>query len=176
LGAVPARACTVTDAGTGVAGNICKISLTGATSAGVGSLTLVATATDRAGNTGRKAIKYRVVYKGGGLVAPSAGAKPKVFRKGSTVIVRLKLANVSGAAVTPAKAPVWVKPKVKGKSEGAPNQPMSTVKPDKGSVFVKRGKFWEFRWGTAKAKKGKAYVLKVRLDDGTTRTVTIGIG
>ena len=62
-----------------------------------------------------------------------------------------------------------------GQGHGKPNQPASDAKPDKGSVFIKRGQFWEYRWGTAKAKKGKSYVITVRLDDGTSRTVTIGI-
>ena len=115
------------------------------------------------------------MYDAGGLVAPAAGSKLKVFKQGSTVVVRLKIRDDGGATVTPAKAPAWVKPVAKGKATGKPNQPASDAKPDKGSVLVKRGQFWEYRWGTAAAKKGKSYVITVRLDDGTTRSVTIGI-
>ena len=115
------------------------------------------------------------MYDAGGLVAPASGSKLKVFKQGSTVVVRLKIRDDGGATVTPAKAPAWVKPVAKGKATGKPNQPASDAKPDKGSVLIKRGQFWEYRWGTAAAKKGKSYVITVRLDDGTSRTVTIGI-
>ena len=176
LGAVPARRCTTTDpGGSGVPQGSCVVTVSGGTSAGVGAMTVTATATDRAGNVKRKAVTYTVVYDDGGLVAPASGSKLKVFKKGSTVVVRLKIREDGGAAVTPAKAPTWVKPEAKGKATGKPNQPTSNAKPDKGSVLVKRGQFWEYRWGTAGAKKGKAYVITVRLDDGTSRTVTIGI-
>lgn len=176
LGAVPSRSCTGTDpGGSGVPnGGACAVTVSGGT--GVGTVTVVAKATDRAGNTATKTISYKVAYKAGGLVAPTAGSKLKVFKQGSTVVVRLKLLDAKGAAVTPAKAPAWVKPKAKGKSTGKVNQKVNKAKPDKGSVLIKRGSFWEYRWGTAKAKAGKAYVITVRLDDGTTRTVTVGIG
>jgi hypothetical protein len=176
LGAVPARRCTATDpGGAGVPGGSCDVTVSGGSSAGVGTMTVTATATDRAGNVKRKAVTYTVVYDDGGLVAPASGSKLKVFKQGSTVVVRLKIRDDGGAAVTPAKAPVWVKPVAKGKATGRPNQPVSDVKPDKGSVLVHRGQFWEYRWGTAGVKKGKAYVITVRLDDGTSRSVTIGI-
>ena len=176
LGAVPARRCAATDpGGAGVPAGSCVVTVSGGTSAGVGTVTATATATDRAGNVKRKTITYTVVYDAGGLVAPAAGSKLKVFKQGSTVVVRLKIRDDGGATVTPAKAPAWVKPVAKGKATGKPNQPASDAKPDKGSVLVKRGQFWEYRWGTAAAKKGKSYVITVRLDDGTSRTVTIGI-
>ncbi|HET6939587.1 MAG TPA: choice-of-anchor U domain-containing protein, partial [Nocardioides sp.] len=176
LGAVPARRCTSTDpGGAGVPGGSCDVTVSGGTSAGVGTVTVSATATDRAGNTRRKTLTYTVVYDAGGLVAPASGSKLKVFKQGSTVVVRLKIRDDGGATVTPAKAPVWVKPVAKGKASGKPNQPVSDAKPDKGSVLIKRGQFWEYRWGTDAAKKGKSYVLTVRLDDGTSRTVTVGI-
>ncbi len=177
LGAVPARRCSATDpGGAGVPGGACVVTVSGGTSAGVGTMTVTATATDRAGNVKRKALTYNVVYAAGGLVAPASGSKPKVFKQGSTVVVRLKIRDDGGATVTPAKAPVWVKPRATGKATGKPNQPTSNAKPDKGSVLIKRGQFWEYRWGTTAAKKGKSYVITVRLDDGSSRSVTIGIG
>ena len=175
LGAVPARRCSASDpGGAGVPEGSCVVTLSGGTKAGVGAVTATATATDRAGNVKRKSITYTVVYDAGGLVAPATGSKQKVFKKGSTVVVRLRIRDDDGASVTPAKKPVWVKPVAKGKAKGKTNQPASKAKPDKGSFLIKRGKFWEYRWDAA-AKKGKAYVITVRLDDGTKRTVTIGI-
>ena len=175
IGAVPSRQCSGTDpGGSGVPdGGACVVTVTGA--AGVGTVTVTAKATDRAGNTSQKTLTYKQVYKANALSAPAAGSKMKVFKLGSTVVVRLKLLNAAGAAVTPAKAPAWVAPKASGKAKGKVNQPVSRLKPDKGTVLVKRGTFWEYRWGTAKAKSGKAYVITVKLDDGTTRTVTVGI-
>jgi hypothetical protein len=176
LGAVPARRCTATDpGGSGVPGGTCVVTVSGGTSAGVGRVTVTATASDRAGHIKRKSVTYSVEYAAGGLVAPSSGSKLKVFKRGSTVVVRVKIRDDRGAVVTPARAPAWVKPVAKGKASGKPNQPTSNAKPDKGSVLIKRGQLWEYRWGTAGAKKGKCYVLTVRLDDGTTRSVTIGI-
>lgn len=176
LGAVPARRCAATDpGGSGVPAGSCDVAVSGGTSAGVGTVTATATATDRAGNVKRKAVSYTVVYDAGGLVAPASGSKMKMFSRGSTVVVRLKIRDAGGATVTPAKAPAWVKPVAKGKATGKPNQPANDAKPDKGAVLIHRGQFWEYRWGTAAAKKGKAYVITVRLDDGTSRSVTIGI-
>ena len=176
LGAVPARRCAAPDpGGAGVPDGSCDVTVSGGTSAGVGTMTATATATDRAGNVKRTAVTYTVVYDAGGLVSPAAGSKLKVFKQGSTVVVRLKIRDDGGATVVPAKAPAWVRPVAKGKATGKPNQPASNAKPDKGSVLIRRGQFWEYRWGTAAAKKGKSYVITVRLDDGTSRTVTIGI-
>src|SRR3712207_7327641 len=55
--------------------------------------------------------------------APAAGAKPKVFKHGSTVVVRVRVRDSAGGDVTPAKAPAWVKPKATGKNKAKPNQP-----------------------------------------------------
>jgi hypothetical protein len=176
LGSVPARRCSATDpGGSGVPAGSCDVAVSGGTSAGVGTVTATATATDRAGNVKRKAVTYTVVYDAGGLVAPAPGSKMKTFARGSTVVVRLKIRDAGGATVTPATAPAWVKPVAKGKATGKPNQPANDAKPDKGAVLIHRGQFWEYRWGTAAAKKGKAYVITVRLDDGTSRSVTVGI-
>ena len=176
MGAVPARRCAATDpGGAGVPAGSCVVTVSGGTSAGVGTVTATATATDRAGNVKRKTITYTVVYDAGGLVAPAAGSKPKVFKQGSTVVVRLKIRDDGGAPVTPAKAPAWVKPVAKGKATGKPNQPASDAKPDKGSVLDQTRPVLGVPVGDGCGQEGQAYVITVRLDDGTSRTVTIGI-
>ena len=83
LGAVPSRRCAGTDpGGSGVPDGACAVTVSGAT--GVGTVNVVAKVTDRAGNIAEDH-PYNVVYKSGGLVAPSAGSKLKVFEQGSTV-------------------------------------------------------------------------------------------
>ena len=177
VGAAPSRSCQGTDpGGSGVPdGGACVVTVAG-NPAGVGSITVTAKATDRAGNTATKSVTYKQVYKSNTLSAPAAGGKMKVFKVGSTVVVRVQTLNSAGQAVASAKAPTWSAPKAKGKAKGKPNQKFNKAKPDKGSVMIRRGNFWEYRWGTAKVKAGKAYVITVKLDDGTTRSVTIGFG
>ena len=66
-GATPG--CTATDAGSGPNG--CSVVTTGGTTSGVGTRTVVATATDKAGNTSTSQRSYRVIYRFAGFSSPS---------------------------------------------------------------------------------------------------------
>jgi len=172
LGAVPTPRCTATDAGSGPNG--CSVVVSGGKANGVGTRTLVATATDKAGNTSTSRRSFRVVYRFAGFAQPVNASGPmSVFKKGSTVRVRFRLTDSKGRTVTSGSAPTWLTPVRGAKKPGKVNEAVSRAKPDEGSVFRSRSGFYDYRWGTAKAKPGRSYRLGVRLDDGTTYTVLV---
>jgi len=172
LGAVPTPRCTATDAGSGANG--CSVAVTGGTASGVGTRTIVATATDKAGNTTTSRRSFRVIYRFTGFAQPvNASGAMSVFKKGSTVRVRFQLTDSKGRTVTSSTAPTWLAPVRGAKKPGKVNEAVSRAKPDKGSAFRTRSGFYEYRWGTAKAKSGRTYRLGVRLDDGTVHTVLV---
>jgi hypothetical protein len=180
LGAAPTAGCTASDALSGTTGS-CTGVLSGGTSAGVGRFTYTATATDRAGNRRTVSVSYRVVYRFSGFLQPvndpatDSAAPMSVFRRSSTVSVGFRLLDADGDVVAPSLSPVWLAP-VRGSRTGAAvNEAFSTTTPSGGSAYTWRGDRWQYDWSTRNASAQYRYRLGVRLDDGTTRYVTIGV-
>lgn len=180
VGAVPAAGCTASDALSGTTGP-CTGVLTGGTTSGVGRFTFTATATDRAGNRRTVTVGYRVVYRFSGFLQPvndpavDPAAPMSVFRRSSTASVGFRLLDADGVVVVPSTRPVWLSP-VRGSRTGAAvNEAFSTTTPSSGSAYTWRGDRWQYDWSTRNASAQYRYRLGVRLDDGTTRYVTIGV-
>jgi hypothetical protein len=179
LGAVPGAGCTASDTGSGLAGP-CRVSVIGGNASGVGVFTAVATASDKAGNTRTVSASYRVQYRFDGFEQPindpARGLRTgSVFKKGSTVLVRIKLLTASGRSAVPVSAPAWVIPARTGQSTAPVNEDYSDARGTKGSLFGRVGDRWEYRWSTSSAQPKSMYRIGVRLDDGTTRYVVIGV-
>jgi hypothetical protein len=180
VGAVPTAGCTASDALSGTTGP-CTGVLTGGTTSGVGRFTFTATATDRAGNRRTVTVDYRVVYRFSGFLQPlndpavDPAAPMSVFRRSSTASVGFRLLDADGVVVVPSTRPVWVTP-VRGSRTGAAvNEAFSTTTPSSGSAYTWRGDRWQYDWSTRNTSAQYRYRLGVRLDDGTTRYVTIGV-
>lgn len=176
LGAAPTPSCTASDTLSGLSGP-CSGLRVGGNRNGVGSFTYVATVVDKAGNRRVVSADYRVVYRVDGFAAPlnNPPASTSVFRSGVTIPVAFSLRRADGQVVTPLTRPVWVTP-VRGSRTTLPvNESASSGHGTTGSSFVWRNSRWEYAWSTRGVSAGYLYRIGVRLDDGTTRYLTVGL-
>ena len=176
LGAVPTPSCAASDALSGLAGP-CKGIRTGGNSNGVGQFTYAATVLDKAGNSRVVTASYRVVYRFDGFLAPlnDPGPPISVFKSGSTVPAAIQVKRANGQVVTPVTKPTWVSPVRGARTTLSVNEAISSAKGTSGSAFVWKNGRWQFDWSTKGVSAGYLYRIGVRLDDGTTRYLTIGV-
>ena len=89
--------------------------------------------------------------------------------------VAFSLKKANGKVAIPPSKPVWVSP-VKGAKTTAPvNESMSNGAGTSGSAFVLRNSRWEYNWSTKGLASGYLYRIGVRLDDGTTHYLSVGV-
>lgn len=176
LGAVPAVTCTASDPLSGLAGP-CEVTKTVGASNGVGPFTYTATVTDSAGNSRTMTSSYRVTYRFDGFLDPlnDPGPPVSIFKSGSTVPVAITLKRSNGESVTPAAKPVWVSP-VRGARTTAPvNEMVDSRRGSSGNTFTFSNGAWRYNWSTKGFSAGYLYRIGVRLDDGTTHYLTVGV-
>jgi len=179
LGAAPAATCTATDSFSGLLS--CKVAVTGGTN-GVGTFNWTATATDKAGNTSTQTGIYKVTYRFDGFLQPindtahQTGLTTSVFKAGSTIPVKFQLKNAAGTAVQSATPPVWLTPVLGAKMSLPVDETAVTVSADSGSTFRydTTAQQYIYNWKTP-ATGGNYYQIGVRLDDGQTYYVNIGL-
>ncbi|MDR6907851.1 hypothetical protein J2X63_003559 [Agromyces sp. 3263] len=178
LGAVPPASCTAGDGFSGLAGS-CVVTISGGTPNGVGTFTYTARATDTAGNTATTTGSFRVIYRFDGFLQPindtahQVGTSTSVFKGGSTIPVKLQLKNASGTVVPTNVAPAWLAP-AKGASMNLPvDESLYSVAADSGSTYRLEGSQYGYNWKTPSG--GNYYRIGVRLDDGQTYSVNIGV-
>jgi hypothetical protein len=148
----------------------------------VGSFTYTATATDRAGNSTTIPGAYKVIYKWDGFLQPindtahQVGLSTSIFKAGSTIPVKFQLKRADGTVVQSAAAPVWLAP-VKGGAMSLPvDETAQTVTADSGSTFRydATAQQYIYNWKTPST-GGSYYQIGVKLDDGQTYYVNIGL-
>jgi hypothetical protein len=180
VGSVPAATCTAADSYSGIAS--CVVTVTGGSSAGVGTFGYSAKAVDRAGNSTTITGTFRVVYRFDGFLQPindtahQIGASTSIFKAGSTVPVKFQLRNASGALVQATSAPAWMNP-VKGSAMSMPvDESVYSVASDSGSAFRydAAAQQYIYNWKTGSA-GGNYWRIGVTLDDGQTYYVNIGL-
>jgi hypothetical protein len=179
LGSVPTAACTATDGFSGVAS--CTVAVSGGNANGVGTFGYTATATDKAGNTATLTGTFRVIYRFDGFLQPindtahQVGATTSVFKAGSTVPAKFQLKNAAGTLVLAAIAPVWLTP-VKGSVTSAPvDESAYTTSGDSGSTYRHDGTGTQYIYNWKTGAGGNWWRIGVRLDDGQTYYVNIGL-
>lgn len=178
LGAVPAATCDATDSFSGL--DTCKVTVTGGTANGVGVFNWTATATDKAGNSVSQTGTYKVTYRFDGFLQPindtahQVGTSTSVFKTGSTIPVKFQLMNAAGQPVQSATAPAWLAP-VKGGAMSLPvDETVQTVTADSGSTFRFDTGQYIYNWKTPST-GGSYYQIGVKIDDGQTYYVNIGL-
>ncbi len=70
---------------------------------------------------------------------------------------------------------MWVSPTRGARTSAAVDETASAASPTGGSAYVWRGDRWQYDWSTRNASAGCTYRLGVRLDDGTTHNLRIGL-
>ena len=180
LGATPGATCDATDSFSGL--DTCKVAVAGGTTNGVGTFSWTATATDKAGNSVSQTGTYKVVYKFDGFLQPindtahQVGTSTSVFKAGSTIPVKFQLKSSAGQVVQSVTAPSWLAP-VKGGSMSLPiDETVQTVSADSGSSYRydATAQQYIYNWKTP-TPGGSYYQIGVKLDDGQTYFVNIGL-
>jgi hypothetical protein len=185
LGAVPTPTCTASDSYSGVAS--CKVAISGGLPNGVGTFAYVATATDNAGNTGTSTGSYRVVY----ATAPDQAfflqpvndtervstLTTSISKAGSTIPVKFQLRNAAGTVVQANTAPLWEMPAKGSPITAAVNESAFSAPADTASTFRwdPTARQYIYNWNTDKTQAGNYWRIGVRLDDGQTYAVNIGL-
>ncbi|MEZ5184116.1 MAG: PxKF domain-containing protein [Candidatus Nanopelagicales bacterium] len=178
LGAVPAAACTATDALSGMDG-ACTATLAGGNANGVGQFTYTVKAADKAGNERTTAVSYSVVYRFDGFLQPIndpvlvPGAAKSVFKTGSAVPVKLQLKRADGTVVDPLAVPEWLNPEKGSATSATVNENVWTDAVTSGTLFEKTDDQWHYNWKTKGVAPGYNYRIGVKLDDGTTHHVVV---
>jgi hypothetical protein len=183
LGAVPAVSCSAQDDFSGIGAGACSVTVTGGKANGVGEFTYTATAKDKAGNTTTQTGTYKVTYRFDGFLQPindtahQVGATTSIFKAGSTVPVKLQLKRADGTKVQGGSAPIWEVP-VKGSLMTAPvDESVYSLSADSAATYRwdSTDQQYIYNWGTDAAGKGSYFRVGVKLDDGQTYFVNIGL-
>jgi hypothetical protein len=181
LGAVPPASCAARDDVSGTAS--CEVTVSGGGSNGVGTFSWTASAKDNAGNATTQKGTYRVIYRYDGFLQPindtahQTGVTTSVFKAGSTVPVKFQLKRADGTVVQANDLPLWETP-MKGSPTAAPvDESLYGASADSASTFRSdgSGQQYIYNWSTAAAAKGYYHRIGVRLDDGQTYFVNIGL-
>lgn len=151
----------------------------------VGTNTVTCTATDNAGNTATVSVTYQVIYRFEGFLSPinipafteTCGSPCSVYsaRGNSTIPVKFKLTDANGAVVQPSSLPVWLVPQ----QGPALTQPIEGfIFPDplvSGETISKTGQQYQYNWKTQGFATGYYWRIGVKLDDGRTYFVIVGL-
>ena len=189
LGSVPAGGCTATDVGpSGIDANGCKFAVTGGLANGVGTFNYTATATDKAGNattvTGTYTVRYGVTYSTAFWLQPindtahTTGTTTSVFKAGSTIPAKFRLLDASGKAIQTNTPPQWITPAKGSVTTSTPNEDAYSDPATSGSTFTWNAteQLYQFNWASPKNNAaGFFWRIGVKLDDGTTQAVNIGL-
>jgi CSLREA domain-containing protein len=142
--------------------------------------TVNCSATDAAGNSAQATFKVNITYAWSGLLQPINGGTTlndraddtSVFKLGSTIPVKFKLAGDSGA-ISDASAKISLL-KLDGVPDGSELEATSTNVPDSGSTFHydPTNAQYVFNLGTKGLTAGD-YLIKIDLGDGITATNTV---
>jgi hypothetical protein len=98
-----------------------------------------------------------------------------VFKAGSTVPVAFTLKRANGTTATPVSKPTWIAPLRGARTSASVNEAVSNLKGTSGSSFVLKNGQWTFNWSTKGLSAGYVYRIGVRLDDGSTHYVNVGL-
>jgi MBG domain-containing protein len=124
---------------------------------------------------------FKVVYGWSGFLQPIndtahfVSLSMSVFKAGSTIPVKFQLQNAAGASVQATTLPQWVTPTVIGTTSAPIDETVYSDPPSSGSTYRWDGQQYIFNWQSPKADVGKIYRIGVRLDDGRTYYVNIGL-
>jgi hypothetical protein len=183
LGAVPTVSCAATDGFSGINANGCTVSISGGSANGVGTFTYTATATDKAGNTSTVTNTYKVIYRWDGFLQPindtahQIGLTTSIFKGGSTVPAKFQLKKADGTIVQSGATPQWLTP-TRGSTTSAPvDETVYSDTATSGTTFQwdATGQQYIYNWSTKSQTAGYYYRVGVKLDDGQTYTVDVGL-
>ena len=179
VGSVPTPACTTTDPTSGVA---TQATPTVPALVGVGAYVVSCNgAVDRAGNTGSATATLRSIYRWDGFLQPindtahQVDTATSIFKAGSTVPVKFQLKKANGSIITPGSAPIWLTPVKGSPTTASVDESVYSAVATGGGTYRADGDQWIYNWSTKGLAAGYYYRIGVKLDDGQTYYVNIGL-
>jgi hypothetical protein len=185
LGSAPKPSCTASDSYSGVAS--CTVHVSGGLANGVGTFSYTATATDNAGNTTTQTGTYRVIYNvpmGQAFflqpindTAHMQTLNTSIFKGGSTIAAKFQLKDTAGNIVQANSLPTWELPVQGSPITAAVNEAAYTSGGDTTGTYRwdSTSQQYIYNWSTSSFKTGYYYRIGVKLDDGQTYYVNIGL-
>lgn len=140
----------------------------------LGSNTFTLAATDKAGNSVTQTVIFSVVYGFGGFLPPLTADSRTNFHLGSVIPVKFDLVDASGAAVSTAVARLSLQKLFNGDPIGDPIDATPTGGADSGNLFRYNGGHYAYNLSTKPFTAG-IWRIQATLDDGTVRTIDIGL-
>jgi hypothetical protein len=171
-----------TDGGSGIATQSCGPVLTNT----VGTKTVTCTATDNAGNTATTTISYKVIYRFDGFLQPindtghtqtcGSPCTISIFKGGSTIPVKFQLKDANGNVVQSASLPIWLTPQKGSATSSMVGESLYSDPSTSGSNYRYDGSGkYIYNWSTKGFTSGYYWRIGVKLDDGQTYYVIIGL-
>lgn len=161
------------DATSGIA--LCTSSVTILDTDIVGSNSYSITASDNAGNQVTQSVIYYVHYAYSGILQPINSDNSSIFKLGSTVTVKFQLMDANSSYVTNSVAKIYVT-KIGDGIIGTEMEAKSTSNATTGNLFRydSTSNQYIFNLGTKTLTTG-TWQIRIELDDGTSKTVDIGL-
>lgn len=149
----------------------------------VGTKSATCTATDKAGNSASADVHYRVIYHFDGFLQPindtghqtCPGCITSIFKGSSTIPTLFQLKDADGKVVQATRPPEWMTPRQGGPTSAILDEGIYSDLPTSGSVYVWAEDHYQYNWKTRGVPTGFYWQIGVRLDDGMTYTVSIGL-
>ena len=140
----------------------------------LGTNTFTLTATDTAGNTATQTHQFTVSYAFGGFLPPLTVDGHPTFRLGSVIPVKFELFDASGMAISTAVAHLSLQKFFNDEPFGTPIDATPTGGADSGNLFRYSGGQYIYNLPTKPLSAG-IWEIQATLDDGTVRTIRIGL-
>lgn len=124
-----------------------------------------------------------IQYKWSGFTQPiddpvaTPGISASIFKAGSTVPVKFMLKDTAGASIQATSLPLWIQPVREGSLTGSVDEPVYSDAATTGTLFRwdEAAKQYMYNWKTKGLTPGYWYRISTQLDDGTTRSVRVGL-
>lgn len=138
----------------------------------LGTTTVTCTATDAAGNASSGSFTVNVSYEWSGVLSPVNADGTSVFRFGSTVPVKFRLAGAS-AGIVDATARIYLS-RLSGSVQGTELEAASTSQATTGNLFRYTDGQYAFNL-TTKTLEAGTWRLRIDLGDGVAHSVNISL-
>lgn len=124
-----------------------------------------------------------VTYPWSGFLQPiddpaaTSGISPSIFKAGSTVPVKFKLKNAAGQLIQATILPEWLTPTRGTALAGSVDEPVYSDPASTGNMYRwdSANQQYIYNWKTSKSDAGYWYKVYVKLDDGTIKSVMVGL-
>lgn len=140
----------------------------------LGNHTFTLTAADMAGNTETRTMQFTVNYAFSGFLSPLTADGRTTFHLGSVIPVKFELFDAHGTAVSAAMARLTLQKLNDGEPVGDPIDATPTSGADSGNLFRYNGGHYMYNLSTKPFSSG-TWRIQAALDDGTVRTIDIGL-